>query len=232
MGGEASTVAADFIEVEAAATRVGLVIKRPKCEIIGHTDDSRTLFAEHIIILPETNSEAVTLLGAPLFLGHTIDSVLGNKRLELQLLTSRLSLMPSHDSLYLNRNILTAPRLMFLLRTSPCTNSPDLRRYDEVIREALSTSLNIDLANTRWNQSSLPIRWGGLGIRSVAMLAPSAYLASTASTTELTSSLLPSRLRDIKDSNTPAALLEWSGMQIFIPASINIDPAFQCHFTS
>jgi len=42
------------------------------------------------------------------------------------------------------------------------------------------------------------------------MLAPSAYLASAASTTELTSSLLPSRLCDIKDSNTPSALLEWS----------------------
>jgi len=54
--------------------------------------------------------------------------------------------MPSHDSLYLLRKILTAPRLMFLLRTSPCTNSPELRRYDVVIREALSTSLNIDLA--------------------------------------------------------------------------------------
>jgi len=86
------------------------------------------------------------------------------------------------------------------------TNSPELRRYDEVDRETLSTALNIDLADTRWNQASL----GGLGIRSVVMLALSAYLASAASTTELTSSLLPSRLHDIKDSNTPSALLEWS----------------------
>jgi len=42
----------------------------------------------------------------------------------------------------------------------------------------------------------------------IIMLTTSAYLASAASTTELTSSLLQSRLRDIKDSNTPAALLE------------------------
>lgn len=210
MGGDASTVAADFIELEAAATTVGLVINRSKCEIIGHTDETRALFADYNIILPETNSEAATLLGAPLFPGQTLDSVLGSKRLELQLLTNRLSLMPSHDSLYLLRNILTAPRLMFLLRTAPCANSPELLQYDEVVREALSTTLNIDLADNRWNQASLPIRWGGLGIRSVAMLAPSAYLASAASTTELTSSLLPSHLRDIKDSHTPAALIEWS----------------------
>jgi len=76
MGGDASTVAADLIELEAAAKRVGLVINRSKCEIIGHTDDSRVLFAEHNIILPETHSEAIILLGAPLFRGQTLDSVL------------------------------------------------------------------------------------------------------------------------------------------------------------
>jgi len=76
MGGDASTVIfADFIELEAAATRVGLVINISKCEIIGHTDDSRALFAEHNIILPETHSEEVILLVAPLFRGQTLDSV-------------------------------------------------------------------------------------------------------------------------------------------------------------
>jgi len=109
MGGDASTVAADLMELEAAAIRVGLVSNRSKCEIIGHTDDCRALFAEHNIILPETHSEAVILLGAPLYRGQTLDSVLGSKKSELQLLTSRLSPMPSHDSLYLLRNILTAP---------------------------------------------------------------------------------------------------------------------------
>jgi len=62
MGGDASTVAADFIELEAAVNRIGLVINRSKCEIIGHTDDSRALFAEHNIIFPETNSEAALYL--------------------------------------------------------------------------------------------------------------------------------------------------------------------------
>jgi len=108
MSGDASTVAADFIELEAAATSVGLVINRSKCKIIGHTNDSRALFAEHNIILPETHSEEVILLRAPLFRGQTLDSVLGGKRSELQLLTSRLSPMPSYDSLYLLRNNLTA----------------------------------------------------------------------------------------------------------------------------
>jgi len=58
--------------------------------------------------------------------------------------------------------------------------------YDAVLRESLSATLNVDLDDIRWNQASLPIRWGGLGVRGVVLMAPSAYLALAASTTELT----------------------------------------------
>jgi hypothetical protein len=40
-------------------------------------------------------------------------------------------------------------------------------------------------------QASLPVAYGGLGIRSVALLAPSAFLASAAATLDVQSSLLP-----------------------------------------
>jgi len=92
--------------------------------------------------------------------------------------------MPSHDSLFLLRNVMAAPRLMYLLRTAPCTDSPELPLFDIVIRDSLSTTLNVDLDDQRWAQASLPVRWGGLGVRSIVLLAPSAYLASAASTME------------------------------------------------
>jgi len=74
----------------------------------------------------------------------------------------------------------------------------------------LSTTLNIDLSDDRWIQASLPVRWGGLGVRSVVSLAPCAYLASAASTEELTTSLLPSQLRDVVDSGIATAMSAWS----------------------
>ena len=117
--------------------------------------------------------------------------------------------MPSHDSLFLLRNVLSAPRLMYLLRTAPCTGSPELEKFDTVLRESLSRTLNIDLDDERWIQASLPVRWGGLGIRSVVSLAPSAYLASVASTKDLTASLLPVRLRDTADSGIASAYSAW-----------------------
>ena len=167
------------------------------------------MFTSYGINLPETSASEVIFLGAPLLAGPHLDSVLERKRLELQRLSKRLELMPSHDCLYLLRNVLTAPRMMYLLRSVPCTDSPELPLYDDVLRESLVTTLNIDLDDDRWNQALLPVRWGGLGIRSVVSLAPSAYIASAASTAELTSSLLPTRLRDVVDSGMATAMSAW-----------------------
>mgnify|MGYP003478004916 CR=1 FL=1 len=167
MGGDAKTVLEDFLHLEATAKEFGLELNRSKCEVVGHTEETRRLFATQNIILPETSMSSVILLGAPLSAGQHLDDVLTVKRKELELLTYRLTLMPAHDSLYLLRNVLTAPRLMYLLRTAPCTDSPELPRYDAVLRESLSSVLNVDLDDKRWTQASLPVRWGGLGVRGV-----------------------------------------------------------------
>jgi len=47
------------------------------------------------------------------------------------------------------------------------------------------------LRNGQWLQASLQVENGGLGVRSAMMLAPSAFLASAASTLELQQSILP-----------------------------------------
>jgi hypothetical protein len=88
----------------------------------------------------------------------------------------------------------------YLFTTAPCTDSPKLPIYDGVLRESLVTNKYTDLDDHRWSQALLPVRWSGLGIRRVVSLAPSAYLASAASTAELMSSLLPTRLREVVDS--------------------------------
>jgi hypothetical protein len=102
------------------------------------------------------------------------------------------------------------PRLLYTLRTAPCADSHQLVLYDNLLRVTTSSALNIDLDDTRWRQASLPVRWGGLGIRGAVLLAPSAYLASAASTSSLTQSLLPTRLQDIADQYIAVTLSTWS----------------------
>ena len=101
------------------------------------------------------------------------------------------------------------PRLMYTLRTAPCTGSKELKLYDEVLRSTLSATLNVDLSDEGWQQASLPVRWGGLGVRGAVMLAPSAYLASAASTATLVLKLLSSCLHHISDRSTPNTLAAW-----------------------
>jgi hypothetical protein len=215
LGDEAEVCLYDFLRLDEGARRVGLEINHNKCEVVGHTVESRALFEAHNILLPESSFSKVILLGAPLSSGQHVDSVLEEKLHELQLLTKRLEHMPAHDSLYLLRNVLTAPRLMYILRTTLCTNSLILPLYDAVIRDSLSVSLNVELTENRWRQASLPVRWGGLGVRGVVLLAPSAYLASAASTLKLKSALLPPRLRDVKDSGIDVALAAWSELATY-----------------
>jgi len=112
LGKNAACIMDGFMQLEAAAKQLGLELNRNKCEIIGLSDCTRSLFASQDINLPETSPAEVVLLGAPRSAGHNLDAILESKRLELQRLSKRLELMPSHDSLYLLRNVLTSQRLM------------------------------------------------------------------------------------------------------------------------
>ena len=209
MGGEAGKVAEDFTRLESGAAKLGLTLNRSKCEVAGLTDATRSILAARGVAVKEVEMEDLVLLGSPLLPGVGVDTVLASKREDLETLASRLPLMPAHDCLFLLRNVVTTPRLVYTLRTAPCTGSKELVLYDEVLRSTLSTTLNVDLSDGGWQQASLPVRWGGLGVRSAVMLAPSAYLASAASTATLVQKLLPPFLHHITDRSTPNALAAW-----------------------
>ena len=102
--------------------------------------------------------------------------------------------MPRHDSLFLLSIIVSMPRLLYTLRTAPCMHSPILSLYEDRLRSSLGLLANVDLTQSAWEQASLPIRYGGLGIRSAVLLAPSAFLASAAGARNVVSSILPQQL--------------------------------------
>ena len=79
---------------------------------------------------------------------------------------------------------------MYTLRTSPCSDNPILTSFDALLRDGLGRIANVNISDLQWIQASLPIKDGGLGIRSVSSLASSAFLASAAGTYELQSSIL------------------------------------------
>lgn len=60
-----------------------------------------------------------------------------------------------------------------------------------------------------WIQASLPILYGGIGVRSVKQLAPSAYLSSYHRCSQLVNAILPIGMRDLLPPHLSPALRLW-----------------------
>ena len=81
---------------------------------------------------------------------------------------------------------------MHLLRRAPAFLAPSLCEYDSVLCSLLSFITNVQLSSDSltWLQASLPVKYGGLGFRSVVQLAPSCFLSSAAASQELIPQIL------------------------------------------
>ena len=117
----------------------------------------------------------------------------------LKKLGDRLHLLDSHDALVLLRYSFAIPKLLYCLRSAPCFASPVLHEYDEALRNIVSGITNCDLCmdDSAMIQATLPVRMGGLDIRSAVQLAPSAFLASTAASCKLVPLIIPIHLSDL-----------------------------------
>ena len=67
--------------------------------------------------------------------------------------------------MHLNNSI-AMPKLLYMLRTSPCFDNPLLASFDVTLRRELLLVLDVELDDTQWSQAILPVDMGGLGVRS------------------------------------------------------------------
>ena len=88
------------------------------------------------------------------------------------------------------RSSFSAPQLLHTLLYTPCDGDPLLGTYDNLLREGVSAFCNSHLGDLQLIQTSLPVREGCLRIRRVSSQALSAFLASTASSSEIQSLIL------------------------------------------
>ena len=170
----------DFRLVEDKASKLGIVLNHSKSEVITKDDDTRHAFLQDLPDLCIVCHNQATLLGSPIGGLESINTILRSKLKSLGILGHKLQYLSSHDAFCLLRNALAIPKVLYVLRTSPCFLSAVLNEFNNVLREILSKVLNITLNALPWATSHLPGRAGALGICSSVMLAPSAYLASAA----------------------------------------------------
>jgi len=208
LGGSVATVANDVSNVAEEGRQLGLALNPTKCEIIGlnRTAVNRIKAFHNFNVV---QLEDLTLLDSPVQPGPAVDVALEAKCADLTRAVSRLSLLHAHDALVILRNSLSVPKLLYTLRTAKCSGRPALQKFDDILREGLSVILNINLSDDQWIQASLPVRNGGLGIRSATMLAPSAFLASAAGTSALQDSIISLTGSASSDPAFQSSLEDW-----------------------
>ena len=193
--------------LKSAAAKVGLILNERKCEVISPTpltSAPNTFSNFRQILIPEA-----TMLGAPLFGGKAMDETWESHSDNLHRAASRLINLSSHDALVILKHSLSLPKLLFTLRCTFSGDHPIPPLMDAKMRELLSQILNVDLTDEQWDQATLPVKWGGIGIRKTVQVAPSAFLASAAGVVDLVSAILPAKSRQMASSSSDIALSTW-----------------------
>ena len=188
LGGNEDSIVNDLTLIREGEKDLGLELNLGKCEIIS----SNASLMNHPLLssFRKLDISQGYLLGAPLTAGSAMDKNLSSRVEDLKRASKRLMLVSRHDALTLLRFSLSAPKLMHTMRSSPCYSHPSLHEFDIRLRDCLSMITNINLSDVQWKQASLPVKKGGLGIRLVSQVAPSAFLASAYVTQALQDSIL------------------------------------------
>jgi hypothetical protein len=206
LGGDEKQVANDVMTVEARGQEFGLKLNMKKCEFISATGlSTEPSFSDFIHL----DVQSASLLGAPLTVGQAMDSMLTIRCEDLTRAVSRLKLINAHDALILLRASFSAPKLTHTLRSSPCAGHPQLESFDLLLRGCVESITNTELTDLQWIQATLPVRNGGLGVRRVTSLAPSAFLASAAGTRDL-QALILSKCQCPIDSHITNVMSVWT----------------------
>lgn len=212
LGGSTGSVNGDVASILSAGSKLGLQLNKAKCEVISRSAIPTGLLLSQFSHLSPVEA---TLLGAPLIDGVALDEALLDSRAKFVDVADRLSRVSAHDALVLLKSCGSTPRILHLLRSSPCSRHPTLSLIDEVLRRAISRITNTRISDVQWAQVVLPVKSGGLGIRSASHLAPSAYLAAFSASSQLQAQILslPSVAQSRFEASALAAWLELSSAQ-------------------
>jgi len=165
LGGLADTVAADIDHIRERKAFTGLRISASKYEIISHgTATQRPLFNNFIFL----TLDGAELLRAPPFQGRKMDAAVAKRCAEFNTTINRLSLLSVYDALILFRSSFSTPKMMHMLRCSPCAKHPSLGEIDSIFRKGICAFANLDLTDPQWLQTSLSDGWAGCTSRYLA----------------------------------------------------------------
>ena len=164
---------------------MGLEVNPQKCQLVllgcPSNEQKQSILSKFSELCPGvqvTELEDLVVLGAPIG-SAALESIVEEKTQVFQAFSQKLQRIDAHYALFLIKNRLHMPRLLYVLRTSPCFKLCEkLQRIDNYLRASLESICNVSLSESRDKQVFLPVKLGGMGIPSAVLAAHSAFLAS------------------------------------------------------
>ena len=177
IGGSPESVLSDVQRCITGLRRIGLIVNPKKSEMI-NVDLAAGNFSRVVNslneLLPEVKVTELTkmeLLGSPILADATRCCIV-KKLSECKWMNDRILLLDGHPGVFLLKNAFSLPRLLLTLRSAPCHHHPELlSEYDVVTHSTTEALCNIHFDDNSWSQTKLPVRYGGLGLRTAADLA-------------------------------------------------------------
>jgi hypothetical protein len=174
-------VLSDFKKVINLSQEIGLELNFNKCEIFccsGDTDlKVKKEFQNLAPGIKICDRESLSLLGSPIFdqgFKNTVEKTI----ITVENLLNKAEFLSRHVAYTLIKNCLFIPIFNFLLRTPFWKFSNYVNSIDSSLKSSLEKILNLRLTDLQWCQSTLPIRFGGLGIRRISDICLPAFLSS------------------------------------------------------
>ncbi|KAJ0173779.1 hypothetical protein K1T71_010928 [Dendrolimus kikuchii] len=215
LGGDIDTLKNDLKYLISEFSKIGLVLNYSKCELFianSTVNVSNTIsdFQDLASNLKLVKKDTLTLLGSPIF-DESFPSFVDDKIQNFHSKIVNLKEISAHSAYFLIRYCLFTPNFTYVLRCSPLWRHPTiLYNLDNIIRQTLTSIINIPLEDRSWTQASLPIRLGGLGIRKISDTALPAFLSSVYSTVDLIGKILIPSLSGFEVPYLTEARNAWS----------------------
>ena len=156
LGGPAESVFFGRTKMCYRVEKIGLEDDPSKCEVfimsypVDEFTELVTTLASDLPGLKRTELADMELLGSAIR-DQAVKKAIANKLHTYRLTTHRLHQLNTHTGLFLLKNAFSLPRLIFLLRSSPCyRHSDDLAAYDECTRNITESISNVQFDDTGW----------------------------------------------------------------------------------
>ena len=142
--------------------------------------------------IPPASSAGFELLGAPLGTDSFIEGSLRRRTDRIAEIIDKLHLIDNPQLEYcVLRSCLSLPRFDFAARTThPDLHASSMCRFDNLLRESVGSLLGHHLDDRQWDQASLPVSKGGLGLRRASLHSSGSYVSSIAHSFNLVSEIL------------------------------------------